>query len=697
MPKERSPDDVHDILNVKVGKPYRGEMVTNIEIEKPIDLPNDRCKVRRLISLESGIIVIEDTVHDRGEIYDSVGNLKPFAEIQFPDMDPSDFAAPTAGVSDEDDEAKKKKQELLREKAKAMLNKRRPSLVKPDDDEDSDDDSKPKKPEKFDIQVKLPDGTLVPMKVSPDDTIPDIKETIEDDHDIPADGQKLNLKGKPLDDPQATLEDLGIKPGDILELNPPEEMTVHVKTPDGKKLPVKVKPNETIADLKQKVEDEHDIPVGDQDLELNGEPLDDPKATLGQCGVKPGDVIDMKDPSGDMKVRVQTPDGKIVSLSVAPDDSIQKIKDQLAEQHDIPSDGTDLTFKGSPLDDPDDTLDDYGVKDGDLLVVVAAPPSDITVQVQVHTPDGKKGKKIPITLSPDATIDDLKTKLEDKHGIPKKDQILQYDGDDLDEPKKSLKDLGIADGDVVDLMPATIKVKTPDGKVLSVSVDPSKDTVPDLKKRIADKHNIPVKDQQLSFNGKPLDDDSSEPLKDLGISHGDVVDLSTPPPPSPPPKTKPSTDGTTTERVRTLGPNSVWVYPTVASAPKQGEPNNLQGVWSSPPGKDAGTDPVEVNIHPKNKEPKRSDGKNIHGQYGYINGAKPDADGVVDPANIVFYPPETKEFAPDFEQVGWWSSPESNSETHVSWRFEGSDMLYTKKQTINFLGRTMVFESEWKE
>ena len=86
-----------------------------------------------------------------------------------------------------------------------------------------------------------------------------------------------------------------------------------------------------------------------------------------------------------------------------------------------------------------------------------------------------------------------------------------------------------------------------------------------------------------------------------------------------------------------------------------------------PPAKGSGTEPVEVNIHPKHKEPK-SDGKtDIHGAYGYINGAKPDADGVVDPKNVVFYPPGQKDYSPDFEHIGWWSAPESHSTTTISW------------------------------
>jgi hypothetical protein len=81
--------------------------------------------------------------------------------------------------------------------------------------------------------------------------------------------------------------------------------------------------------------------------------------------------------------------------------------------------------------------------------------------------------------------------------------------------------------------------------------------------------------------------------------------------------------------------------------------------------------------------------------YGYINGAKPDADGVVDPANVVFYPPEEKPSSPDFEMVGYWSSPNSSKETSVSYRFEGADMIHLKKVKVSFMGTEMTFTSEY--
>ena len=267
-----------------------------------------------------------------------------------------------------------------------------------------------------------------------------------------------------------------------------------------------------------------------------------------------------------------------------------------------------------------------------------------------------------------------------------------------------MADNGISDGDIIDLDTGDIcvNVRSPDGDIGRFKIPTKRDsTVADLKKSIEHYEGIPVKDQNLEFEGTPLDDPTST-MDDLGIADGDTLDLmhnGDDADASAPKKGKNMSGANSKpkgkDRKRLLNPDSAWVYPTPASAPEEGEIDNLQGIWSMPPAKGSGTEPVEVNIHPKHKEPK-SDGKtDIHGAYGYINGAKPDPDGVVDPANVVFYPPGQKDYSPDFEHIGWWSAPESHSKTTISWRFEGEDCLNVKTHTVNVMGHEMTFVKEW--
>jgi len=286
-------------------------------------------------------------------------------------------------------------------------------------------------------------------------------------------------------------------------------------------------------------------------------------------------------------------------------------------------------------------------------------------------------------------------------GTPIENQNLAFEGVPLDDPLETLGDRGVKHGDVVDLLDPllAVNVKTPDGSITHRFIVKPSDAVQDLKNRIETDVDIPVDDQKIVYKGKPLNNPNVT-VNDLGISDGDTLHLNCK-------QKKPNSKkavpdygndkaAKSSKPVRVLNPDSAWVYPTNASAPTKGELGNLQGVWSTPT-KQKGTNPVEVNIHPKHKEPK-SDGKNdIHGAYGYVNGAKPGDEGVVDPQNILFYPPGTAKYRPDFEQVGWWSAPQSSSTTQISWKFVGNDCVNVKTHTVNVMGHEMTFVTDWTE
>jgi uncharacterized ubiquitin-like protein YukD len=542
-------------------------------------------------------------------------------------------------------------------------------------------------PQEMTIMIKTPDGKKLPVSVKPNLTVRDLKKKVEAKHGIPAEDQNIHLHDKCLDNPGATVQSYGVDDGDVLDMEPHDTtITIRVRTPKGKKLRVKIQPTDSVQDLKNKIENEHNIPIEEQDLSFNAKQLDDPKSTLGDCGIKHhGAIIDLN--AHDMTLIVKTPEGKELSIPVNPDDSIRQLQKRMKTKHGVPVKDQSLSWNGKPLDDPDSTLSDYGLSDGDIINLEPTNQEHITITVQ--SPDGDE---YPIKIKPNGTVRDVKKKLHDDHDVPFKDQTLSLRGKPLDDPNATLDDCGIRDGDIVDLLGdgMQVTIKTPGGKKLPVSVAPG-DTVQDLKQKVADEHGIPVADQSLSLDGTPLDDPRAT-MDDIAVKNGDTIDLK-PSKTSKQPSTKDANKGGK-ERVRTLGPDSAWVFPSEASAPKKGEKKNVQGVWAALPGKEAGQEPVEVRLHPKNKEPV-SDGKTVSGVYGYINGAKPDADGVVDPANVVFYPPEEKPGSPDFEMVGYWSSPNSSKETTVSWRFEGADMINLKTTKISFMGTEMTFTCEY--
>lgn len=73
------------------------------------------------------------------------------------------------------------------------------------------------------IHVKTLNGkTKLPLDVEPTWTIKQVKDQIEKDHDMKADGLKLVAFGKVLENDEKTVADYSLKEGDFRRCNQPE-------------------------------------------------------------------------------------------------------------------------------------------------------------------------------------------------------------------------------------------------------------------------------------------------------------------------------------------------------------------------------------------------------------------------------------------------------------------------------------------
>jgi len=428
-------------------------------------------------------------------------------------------------------EDRDKRRESLREQARAMIQARPSSVLKDklelqklqeemekEIEEEEKNANRPQRPEPLQIQVKLPDGERIDMKIAPDDTVPDIKEILEDDHDFPLDKQELFLKGKALADMYSDLTDCGIKTGSILELNPPP-IEIFVKSQDGKKMAMNVMPHITIDKLKQQIQDEHGIQADQLKLEFNGKSLNDLSASLTvDCGVRPGNEIDLK--PQDITVHIQLYTGQKLPITLPPTTSIGDLKQQVQTEHDIAADEQELVFDGKPLDNDSAGLTvDCGIQNG---AVIDMKPPDIKISIIKHD-----GKKWTLTVKPTFTVGELKQMIQETHDVPVEKQELKFEGKALDDDALTLeKDYGITAKSKIDLKPLDmiVFVATHDGKKLSVTVKPTF-SVGQLTQILQDEHEIPIEKHFLEFKGKELDDPEAILEKDCKIKHDKVIDL----------------------------------------------------------------------------------------------------------------------------------------------------------------------------